>query len=252
MRSTFFQKTIEFQINVDGETWNQGDIIKGELKVRNLGSETVSIKTVPIIIAHGLKKAIKEKSDVVWDQLEEQVLTKNLFLSSKKEETFNWSINLKTDCPITDKLGGLFLLFGCDDVTTIGGRLDLKINLHPILQNFLQTFTTQFRFLEKYQKRKLDWTEVKLIPPESREFPNMEYLSCLLRIHEECLEVNYSFKMHGLGRSGEQMKVTKKDRKFEQKILKEDYLQPGGFPNRSCFKENIDQALNIARPEVIF
>jgi hypothetical protein len=48
------------------------------------------------------------------------------------------------------------------------------------------------------------------------------------------------------------MTVTKKNRELEQSIPPEKYLQPGGFPNRACFRENIDQALNIARPEVIF
>ena len=251
MRSTFFQQTIEFKIEVEGETWNQGDVINGELKIRNLGNETVFLNAIHLILAHGLKKAIKEKSDIAWETSEKLILNKDISLPSNKEELFKWSINLKTDCPITDKLGGLFLLFGGDDVMSVGGRLDLQVNLHPILQNFLQTFTTQFRFLEKYQKRKFDWTEVKLIPPESREFPNMESVSCLLRVCDERLEVNYSFKMQGLGRSGEQMKVTKRKREFKQTILKKNYLQHGGFPNRSCFKENINQALNIARPDVI-
>ena len=116
----------------------------------------------------------------------------------------------------------------------------------------MQTFTTQFRFLEKYQKRKSEWTEVKLIPPDSREYPNMDYVLCFLRIHDEQLEAHYRFKMSGLGRTGEKMTVTKKNRELEQSIPQGKYLQPGGFPNRACFRENIDQALNIARPEVIF
>ena len=159
---------------------------------------------------------------------------------------------MPTDCPITDKQGGLFLLFGDDDVLSAGGRLDLKIQLHPILQSFLQTFTTQFRFLLKYQKRKAEWTEVKLVPPDSREFPNMDYVYCFLRIHQEKLEAHYRFKMKGLGRSRQKMTITKKNRELEQSIPQENYLQPGGFPNRACFRENIDQALNVARPEVIF
>jgi hypothetical protein len=48
------------------------------------------------------------------------------------------------------------------------------------------------------------------------------------------------------------MTVTKKKRELEQSIPPENYLLPGGFPNRACFRENINQALNIAKPEVIF
>ena len=90
------------------------------------------------------------------------------------------------------------------------------------------------------------------MPPESKEYPNLDFVRCLLRISQEQLEAHYLFKMSGLGRSGEKMTVTKKNRELIQKIPPENYLQPGGFPNRACFRENINEALNIARPEVIF
>ena len=252
MRSTFFEKHIEYQINVDGENWNQGEVISGTLQIINKCDHSITITSAKIVLAHGIKKAIKEKNESAWEVQENLDLAKDISLQTNKIETFKWSFKLTTNCPITDKMGGLFLLFGGGEVLSTGGRLDLNIKLHPLLQNFLQTFTTQFRFLEKYQKRKSDWTEIKLIPPESREFPNLENVLCLLRIHKEKIELNYIFKMKGLGRSGNQMKITKKKREIVQTIEKEDYLQPGGFPNRTCFRENIDQALDEARPEVIF
>ncbi len=252
MRSVYFQQPLEHQIDVEGESWNQGEVVKGQIRIRNMSSKTVAVKTSQIILAHGLKKAFKEGTMVPWEVLEKQVVAQDIALQAGSELTFGWNFNLSTDCPITDKQGGLYLLFGGDEALTEGGRLNLQINLHPILQNYLQTFTTQFRFLEKYQKRKSELTEVKLIPPDSREYPNMDYVLCFLRIHDEQLEAHYRFKMSGLGRTGEKMTVTKKNRELEQSIPPEKYLQPGGFPNRACFRENIDQALNIARPEVIF
>ena len=252
MRSVYIQQPLEYQIDVEGESWNQGEVVKGQIRIRNMSSKTVAVKTSQIILAHGLKKAFKEGTMVPWEVLEKQVVAQDIALQAGSELTFGWNFNLSTDCPITDKQGGLYLLFGGDEALTKGGRLNLQINLHPILQNYLQTFTTQFRFLEKYQKRKSELTEVKLIPPDSREYPNMDYVLCFLRIHDEQLEAHYRFKMSGLGRTGEKMTVTKKNREIEQSIPQGKYLQPGGFPNRACFRENIDQALNIARPEVIF
>lgn len=252
MRSVYIQQPLEYQIDVEGESWNQGEVVKGQIRIRNMSSKTVAVKTSQIILAHGLKKAFKEGTMVPWEVLEKQVVAQDIALQAGYELTFGWNFNLSTDCPITDKQGGLYLLFGGDEALTEGGRLNLQINLHPILQNYLQTFTTQFRFLEKYQKRKSELTEVKLIPPDSREYPNMDYVLCFLRIHDEQLEAHYRFKMSGLGRTGEKMTVTKKNREIEQSIPQGKYLQPGGFPNRACFRENIDQALNIARPEVIF
>ena len=252
MRSTFFQQPLQHQIEIDGENWNQGEEIKGKLTIRNMSSEIVVVNTSQVILAYGLKKSIKEGNESPWEVFEKQVMTQNISLPAGGEQSFEWIFQLATDCPITDKHGGLYLLFGGEDTLSVGGKLDVPVNLHPILQNFLQTFTTQFFFLEKYQKRKSEWTEVKLVPPVSKEYPNLDFVRCLLRISQEHLEAHYLFKMRGLGRSGEKMTVTKKNRELKQKILPENYLQQGGFPNRACFRENINEALNIARPDVIF
>ena len=252
MRSIFFQQPLQHQIEIDGENWDQGEEIKGKLIIRNMSSETVVVNASQVILAYGLKKSIKEGNESPWEVLEKQVLTKNISLPAGGEQLYKWVFKLATDCPISDKRGGLFLLFGGEDTLYEGGRIDLPVNLHPILQNFLQTFSTQFFFLEKYQKRKSEWTEVKLVPPESKEYPNLDFVRCLLRISQENLEANYLFKMSGLGRSGERMTVTKKNREFKQKIPPGNYLQPGGFPNRACFREKINEALNNARPDVIF
>ena len=240
MRSTFFQQPLQHQIEIDGENWNQGEEIKGKLTIRNMSSETVVVNTSQVILAYGLKKSIKEGNESPWEVLEKQVMTQNISLPAGGEQSFEWIFQLATDCPITDKHGGLYLLFGGEDTLSVGGKLDVPVNLHPILQNFLQTFTTQFFFLENYQKRKSEWTEVKLVPPESKEYPNLDFVRCLLRISQEHLEAHYLFKMRGLGRSGEKMTVTKKNRELKQKIPQENYLQSGGFPNRACFRENIN------------
>jgi len=252
MRSTFFQQPLQHQIEIDGENWDQGGKIKGKLIISNISSETIVVNASQVILAYGLKKSIKEGNGSRWEVLEKLVLTKNLSLSAGGQQSYEWIFQLATDCPITDKHGGLYLLFGGEDTLSEGGRLDLPVNLHPILQNFLQTFSTQFYFLEKYQKRKSEWTEVKLVPPDSKEYPNLDFVLCLLRISKEQLEAQYLFKMSGLGRSGEKMTVTKKTRDLKQKIPPEKYLQPGGFPNRACFRENINEALNVARPDVMF
>ena len=252
MRSTFFHQPLEYQIEIDGENWDQGEKIKGRLKVRNMSHETVFLNASQVILAYGLKKNIKEGKESPWELLEKQVLSTDVSLNADCEKSYEWIFQLATDSPITDKQGGLYLLFGGEDALSEGGRLDLTIMLHPILQNFLQTFTTQFFFLEKYQKRKSEWTEVKLIPPESKEFPNLDFVRCLIRISNEHLQVNYLFKKSGLGRSGEKIAVTKKNLELKQIIPPEKYLQSGGYPNRACFRENINEALKIARPEVIF
>ena len=66
MRSTFFQQPLEYQLEVEGENWDQGCIIKGKLRVRNVSDGVVNVKTVQLLLAHGLVKAIKKKGKVGW------------------------------------------------------------------------------------------------------------------------------------------------------------------------------------------
>ncbi|MEK9835557.1 MAG: hypothetical protein VW777_08550, partial [Deltaproteobacteria bacterium] len=86
--------------------------------------------------------------------------------------------------------------------------------------------------------------------PESKEFPNLEQILCMLKIHEEQLESVFQFKMKGFSRDGENMKVVKKKREFEIQMTPEEYLLPGDFPNRQLFREKISEALDIARQRV--
>ena len=144
MRGTFFQQPLQHQIEVHGENWDQGEEIKGKLIIRNMSSETVVVNASQVILAYGLKKSIKEGNESPWEVLEKQVLTKKISLPAFSEQSYEWTFQLATDCPITDKQGGLYLLFGGEDTLSEGGRLDLPASLHPILRNFLQTFSTQF------------------------------------------------------------------------------------------------------------
>ena len=105
MRSTFFQQPLQYQIEIDGENWDQGEEIKGELIVRNMSSETVVVNASQVILAYGLKKSIKEGNESPWEALEKQVLTKNISLPAAGAQSFEWIFQLATDCPITDKQG---------------------------------------------------------------------------------------------------------------------------------------------------
>ena len=250
MRSVFFQRPLEYQIETTHEEWSQGDVLSGTLRVRNMGGP-LSAQPVQVLLAHALKKAIKEGGADAW-QVQETRSFDLPELATGEQQAFEWSLPLPSDCPITDKAGTLFLLFGGAEVLENGGRIDLQVHLHPLLQSFLQTFTTQFKFLEKHRKHVKGWTEVKLNPPDSQEYSSLDHLLCHLRIHEEQLEVHYFFKVKTFSREDESMKMRRKTRELEQSLAPGDYLQPGGFPNRNCFRERIDEALGTVRASVLF
>ena len=251
MRSAFFKTPFEYQIETLDEEWKQGDSVKGKLSIINLGKEFKKINEVKIYLARGIKKEIKTGNPNAWKIEQEKILLKNKNFESLKKEQIEWKIKLESDCSISEKSSNYFLLFGDENTIEEGGRIDLKVGLHTILQSFLQTFTTQFDFFEKYRRVKKEWTEVKLLPPDSKEFPKLDYVTCLLRIKEEMLSVKFKFKMKSFGREGESMKVVNKKREYQINVSSAEYLQGGGFPNRNLFKIKISEALNIAKLKVI-
>jgi hypothetical protein len=253
MRSTFFDRPLEYQLLTAKEDWLQGEPIQGKLSIRNMNAEMVVTKTVDVLLAYGNFRKVKASEENRWEVLHQENMQKNLSLDGNQQLTYDWEFNLPTDAPITDKTGSLFLLFGGEEILERGGRLNVRTGMKELLQSFLQTFVTQFHFVQKTTKYKNGWTEVQLDPPVgSREFPNLEHVLCYLRIVNQNLELRYRCKIKTLKKDGESMKVRGKNLEVTQKLTADDYLQTSGFPNRTRFRELIDSALSEAKPSVIF
>ncbi len=252
MKGFFFQRPLEYHLTAEGEEWEQGDPIHGTLRVKNTGNNSVKLETLQTGLAYGVFKKIKEKDADAWSDLQTQVLAQNISFSPQEEQHYHWKFDLASDSPITDKAGSLFLLYGNEKIYS-QGRIDVRVTLMPILQSFLQTFETQFRFQKNYEKPKQAFTEVKLVPPDSKDFPTLDHVLCFLRIHEKVMEIRYNFKMKALGKKAnqEKLKVLRKNREFQQHFTEEQYTQ-GGFSNRECFRQAIQEALEMAKPDAIF
>ena len=253
MRSTFFDRPLEYQLLTAKEEWLQGEPIEGKLSIRNMNAEGVIANTVDVLLAYGNYRKIKAGEENCWDVLHRENIQQDLSLEGNQQMSYDWQFNLPSDAPITDKSGSLFLLFGGVDVLDRGGRLDVRTKMMELLQSFLQTFVTQFQFVQNSSKFKDGWTEVQLNPPTgSREFPNLEHVMCYLRMLDENLELKYRCKIKTLKKDGESMKVRGKFLEVSQTLTADDYLQTSGFPNRSRFREMIEIALSEAKPTVVF
>jgi len=252
MKGFFFQHPLEYHLVAEGEEWEQGDQIHGTLRVKNTANNSVTLEILQTGLAYGVFKKIKEKKVDAWSDLQTQVVAQNISFSPQEEQHYNWEFDLASDYPITDKAGSLFLFYGNENIYS-QGRIDVRMKLMPILHSFLQTFETQFRFQKKYEKSKQEFTEVKLVPPDSKDFPTLDHVLCFLRIHEKVMEIKYNFKMKALGRdkTQEQLKAMRKNREFQQHFTEEQYAQ-GGFSNRECFRQAIQEAVEMAKPDAVF
>ena len=56
MRSIFFEKGIEYQIEINGENWNQGDYITGKLSTKNLNDSTITLNSINIVHVYSFRQ----------------------------------------------------------------------------------------------------------------------------------------------------------------------------------------------------
>ncbi|MGK5095129.1 hypothetical protein WDW89_24360 [Deltaproteobacteria bacterium TL4] len=253
MRSLFFQRPLEYTVEITGEEWNQGDSVSGIFQVKNAHSEEVRVSTLSLILAYAEDKTLKKDETVEWHVIKQFDLEHDFALKAQEIKKFEWTFDLESDCPFSDKNGTLYLVYGGQEALTVGGKIDLKVRMFPILQNFLQTFETQYRFSRKYEKYKSGWVEVKFVPPpKSKDFPTLDQVLCYLKMEEQQLKVKYKFKVQSFGRVGENMKAVAKVKEFEQSFCPDQYLQGGSFPDRLFFRQQIEEALNTAKPGSLF
>ena len=112
-----------------------------------------------------------------------------------EEKELEWSFQLEEDCPISDKTGSYYILYGKKDEVWNSGQLQILVEPRPILDSFLEIFVNFYRFKVKEKKNKNGFIEVKLLPPNAKEFLSMDNLLCQMRIRETLLEIKYIFNV---------------------------------------------------------
>ena len=123
MRSTFFDRPLEYQLLTAKEEWLQGEPIEGKLSIRNMNPENVIANTVDVLLAYGNFRKIKAGEENCWEVLHRENIQEDLSLDGNQQLSYDWRFNLPSDAPITDKSGSLFLLFGGEDVLNRGGQI---------------------------------------------------------------------------------------------------------------------------------
>ena len=123
MRSTFFDRPLEYQLLTAKEEWLQGEPIEGKLSIRNMNEERVGTSTIDVLLAYGNFRKIKAGEENCWSVLHLENIQKDLSLEGNQQLTYDWRLNLPSDAPITDKSGSLFLLFGGGDVLRSNARV---------------------------------------------------------------------------------------------------------------------------------
>lgn len=251
MKSTIFLKPMEFGLEALGESWRQGQTIKGSLILKNHGLESVTFPLLKVALAAGKFKKIKSRADLAWEEVSRTIVGNNISINPGSEEGYNFSFNLPEDCPITDKDGSLYLIFSDkEDNSWPLGFLELVIAPKIAITQFIEVFENFLRFKVAQQKFSKGMIELKMNPPASREYGHID--SLVLRIKElnKTMDLEYNFTISAFDTSTGGMMAQKKAVKVNKSISAKDYCISGDVPNPDFMKSFITSVIKESTPKI--
>lgn len=248
MKGTFFNKPLEWNIETDKESWSQGDEVKGVLRVKNHGPETVSLQDAGVALAHAEIKKVHARSEgaLKFD-------VKETFPQSDldKDQTIElpFSLILPANCPVTDKKASYYLSYGRDHTES---HLMLKIEPNPLFGKVIGLLDTFQRFKLKEFKSGKNGVEYKLIPPTSREMANLDSLILTLTIQEKNLQMDYDFQVRKLDTAGVTTKVNKVGVKLSRNLLPKEYSLGYDMINQDALLKSIESVMGEVKLKSVF
>jgi len=250
MRGNFKQESLEYVLNIQGESWKQGDFLAGNLIIKNNGNKEIKVSEPTVLLAYGDNRKIKAKKAKAFQTIAEQSFTYDKNLAVGEECRFSWRFHLDTNCSITDNAGSLYVLCGTDM------HLQLNVETVGILAFFLEIFENFFRFKVKALKNKQGFIEAKMSSPNSKDMGAIEQLKMLMRINNEDgqdnLQFKYKFKVNKLAYQHGNVSAIKVELDLEQNLTPKQYTMFGGVPDQDLIIKAINEIMDEVKKKTKF
>jgi hypothetical protein len=215
MKGIFFQKPLEYSLNITGETWKQGDDIAGTLNVKSHapGAEVPAAK---VHLAYGHLKKAHAKDPKAFVILQSALANPE------------WKFQTDRNAPITDTTHSLFILYGSGDDLSTYGHIQLTMKPYWIIDEFLKELQVGFRFVVKTMKSNKGALDVKVAPPDSRAFAALEQAILSFSFEGELLNISASFDVKKIEATAASVDMKKEKRAFQKSYRALDYLTSSG------------------------
>jgi len=244
MRGLFLSRSIEFRLDVQGDTFEQGQSVVCNLKFINRGAGPIILASPTLRLALGDQKLVKAKDPAAFELLLQAEVERGIELAPGAEFSASHTFNLDLNFPITDKAKAPFLLYGDSENVTELGQLPLTVTPHKHLRMIFDTLSTVFSFLPKGESSKNRWTSVKLKPPESRSMSLVDELNLEVRFNNDGLELVYCFNVKKLDASQAKVGVRKAKTEVKQVWSRQDFLFGGDFIRQEFVEAKIKEAIS--------
>lgn len=219
MKGAYFQKPLAWNIETIGESWEQGSLVRGTLKVTNQGAETVSLENAGVGLAYAEIKKVHSRVDGALKPSPRKDFS-SASLAPGESMELPFELPLPENCAISDKKASYFITYGLG-----AGDTHLQLNVHPrklftMLVGLLDTF---HRFKLKDMKGTKKGVEYKLIPPTSRDMANLEGLLLGMEMTGDTLALSFEFQVKKLDTSGVTNSIRKETAKIQRVLQPKEY-----------------------------
>jgi hypothetical protein len=246
MRGIFIEQPWQLTLEVDGESFTQGQSVSGRVSVQNLSNEPQKLENLKTILVVGNKKKIKERDPEAFSALNEQLLIEEANVATGESRAFDFKFDLDVNCPNTEKASGVYVQCSLNDDLAQKCFLELNVTPHEIITQFLVVFENLFRFKVKSFKNKKDGLEATVIVPGGKELSSVQQLKMLFNVSGKDLVINYQTKVTKMDFSDGQMQSKSSVQKFEQTLTEKDYSVFGSV-NQEGISKAVESYLDTVK-----
>lgn len=239
MRGTFVHGAIEWNLDLRGETWSQGQNIEGKLLLRNKSSTPVSLKGAGAILSFSEIKKIQSKDPKAIKVTHSMDLDSQT-LEGLSEKEFPLKFKLSDDCGVSDNKHSLYIACGPQKVES---QLQLNITPQKIFLEMIKLLETFHRFKLKSFKSNKEMVEFKLAPPLAREMVQVDQLVLGMKLAEKNLSMIFDFSMKSIDTQSVTTKMKKESKLMELTLLPKEYSLGMDMINQDVMLKRLEEVI---------
>mgnify|MGYP001073519007 CR=1 FL=1 len=240
MKGAFFQKPLEWQIDVVGEAWAQGDVIKGELRVKNLGDSPIDLARAGVRLSYADIKKVHSRNELAFKQEAEILFPTGTTIAPQESKTLPIQFPLPINCPVTDKKASYYITYG---LTALESNLQVHVGPRKLFTEITKLLETFQRFKPKDIKASKGAVEFKMVPPTSREYAHVEALHLEQSLEGDQLKLEFTFKVKILDPNSVTTKVAKDERHLTKVLTPREYSLGRDMINQDGILKALEEVL---------
>lgn len=231
MKSSIVGQDFDLLLELHGQKWLQGDLIRGSLEIINKTQKTISPKVFDLSFVYADIKKFKNLSESSYREFIKINLNEQTIAPTQKMK-IPWELKLDLNAPVECKKYAPYILWGDLDKKP-PASLMVKISPCESIEKIIEIWRNFFRFsLKDYLSVNDDWIEYRFNSPLAKEYAKLDTLVVKFKREENKLLIfaKSTLKLIAADTSG--MKIDKKENTLNAEWKEKEYLLMPNFLNQ--------------------